>query len=142
MAMTAQHLRETQVSSDGTTPFPAVQTLHPPFSGPRLANHPKTQRSHLARNRKHAWREPGAGGRYAVTGYCSARRGGSGGGGGGGGGGTGRAAFRWRDVADRDVADTGAGVHAGCGFWQDDDAAADGDLLQFLLDGVSEPGRR
>src|ERR1700690_237406 len=123
MAMAAQHLRETQVSSDGTTPFPAVQTLHPPFSGPRLANHPKTQRSHLARNRKHAWREPGAGGRYAVTGYCSARR-----------GGPGQARFRWRDVADRDVADTGAGVHAGCGLWQDDDAAADGDLLQFLLD--------
>jgi hypothetical protein len=31
MAMTAQHVPETQVSSDGTTPFPAAQTLHPPL---------------------------------------------------------------------------------------------------------------
>jgi hypothetical protein len=34
--MTAQYLPETQVSSDGTTPFPAAQTLHP-VTGPSLA---------------------------------------------------------------------------------------------------------
>ena len=58
------------------------------------------------------------------------------------GGGPGQAGFRGLDVADPEVADTGAGVHAGRGFWQDDDAAADGDLLEFLLDGVGEPGWR
>jgi hypothetical protein len=91
---------------------------------------------------RHRWREPGAGGRYGVTGYCSARRANSARSGGAAGGGPGQARFRWRDVADPDVADTGAGIHAGRGFGEDDDAAADGDLLEFLLDGVGELGRR
>ena len=56
--------------------------------------------------------------------------------------GPGQAGFRGLDVADPEVADTGAGVHAGRGFGEDDDAAADGDLLEFLLDGVGEPGWR
>jgi hypothetical protein len=58
------------------------------------------------------------------------------------GGGPGQAGFRGLDVADPEVADAGAGVHAGRGFGEHDDAAADGDLLEFLLDGVGEPGWR
>ncbi len=42
--MTAQHLSETQVSSDGTHTLPSSADTPPAVTGPTLADHPKSRR--------------------------------------------------------------------------------------------------